>query len=189
MGEHGAVENGAGAAAVHESAAVDPHDHRQFCRVPRWCPDVEVQAILARRGAARRGIAGGEYLHAIVAEAERRPHAGPRLDGLRRPPAQRPQRWRGEWNALEDIEAVVLHAANAARRDLHHRRGGRRSQARWDDEECCGDYRERNPGKNPHGVPPWFGCLHTDVCCDHGATRVNLFVSFKAASNRERWCR
>ncbi|EEF25004.1 conserved hypothetical protein [Ricinus communis] len=95
--------------AVDEAAAIDPHDHGQLrgrFRL-RGTPHVHVQAVLGRRRAERRRVAGERQLHAVVAVRGRFAHAGPGGGRLRRAPAQVAHRRRGERDALPAGHALV----------------------------------------------------------------------------------
>ena len=114
-------------AAVDQAAAIDPDHHRQLlrCRLRR-SPDVEEQAVLAEVGSDAR-VAANDALQAVVTDLDRRPHARPGLDRLRRPPTQVAHRRSGERHALEGQDAVCGGALKPAGVDLddgRRRRGG-----------------------------------------------------------------
>ena len=102
-------------------AAVDPDHHRPpvvLCL--RGRPHIQIETVFARR-LRRRGVrrAGGiRLLHAFRAERVGAPDAAPCDDRLRRPPPQRPERRRGEWNAFEDANTVRRRAADLPAVDL-----------------------------------------------------------------------
>ena len=101
--------------AVDESAAIDPDHHRQRGVGLLWRPpDVQHQAVFARFGPERRGIARKRLLHAVVAEGRRRPDAGPGDNRLRRFPPQIADRRRSERDPLEREHAVVRGALHGA---------------------------------------------------------------------------
>ena len=92
--------------AAGERAAVAPDHHGQLRRGGRRRgPDVDVEAVFARRRRRRRAFAAAAAaataLHAARTERLGLAHAVPLRRGLRRLPAQRADRRRGEGDALE----------------------------------------------------------------------------------------
>ncbi len=105
------------AGARDQGAAVDPDQDRGLLDL-RGRPDVQRQAVLAHRhgrfgvdaARARPRLNAGRTELGRVADAL----PGRSFDG--RPPAARPHRRRGVGHALEDLEAVLRHAAQRAGR-------------------------------------------------------------------------
>ncbi len=112
------------AAAVDETATVDPHHDRQVLRSGlRRLPDIQIQAILCRRDAQRCSISGKRDLHAVSPVVNGLPHALPGHDGLRRPPTIRPYGRRREWDPLKSNHALIRASFDEASGDSNSRRG------------------------------------------------------------------
>ena len=127
-GEGGAVVDRRRAAAVHEAAAVDPHHHRQRRRAARRRrPHVEVEAVFRGRRAERRRVAAERLLHAVGRVVVGGERGRPRLDRLRRLPAQVADRRRRERDALVGGDVAGDDACHRPGVRLHgSRRLGRR---------------------------------------------------------------
>ena len=104
--KHLAVELRPRACADDERAAVRPYDDgAPFRRRTGGGPHVQIQAVLAHwldvDLGPRREADVPHRLHTSRSEPLPFSHAGPRRRGLRRLPAPRADRWRGEWDAFE----------------------------------------------------------------------------------------
>ena len=109
-----------GARADDKAAAVNPRHHRQarFCPRRGRRPDVEMEAILGGRGSAEIDVVPHDALHGMGAKLVCRPHACPGRNGLRRAPAQAPERRRGIGNAFVDADAACIRLWNRERAAL-----------------------------------------------------------------------
>lgn len=131
-------------AAVHETAAMDPHHHRALVArfYLRRFPDIKVKTVLRRSCRDRRCIRGKGSLGAVRREAGCTAFAGPRRDRLRRAPPVRPDRRSRIGNALVGGNIACGDAADPAgfRRDALRSRGCREKQKR----------RQNRCGPHPH---------------------------------------
>ncbi len=137
-----------------EVATVDEHHHGQRAARVRRSPHVERQAIFA----ADRGVVGvlrAARLHALVTEAGRGANAGPRRGGLRRPPAQRPDRRRRIRDAAPRQRRIAAHPAKVAGFNPHEfgrtRRPSRRGCRRRGDPRRA--RRENDENRGTHARP------------------------------------
>ncbi len=112
----GAVIHADAGGTSDEAAAVNPYDDRNpFAGRFGRCPDVHIQAIFAdRRGIALRM----RCLHAGIRESIGLPDARPGLDRRRGSPAQIAHRRSGEWNALENRDAILCGPTDGTTGDL-----------------------------------------------------------------------
>ena len=116
-----------GAAAEHESAAVDPHHDWQLRprRGPGRPPHIDKQAILRRRRRDPRRAAGKACLRTIRTERGRITLSLPRGKGLRRAPTIGADRCSGIGNPLEAGNISFGHAAHDSGGGTNRRRRGR----------------------------------------------------------------
>jgi hypothetical protein len=132
-----------------EAAAVDPHDHGQVATGGR-CPDVEVQAILADGLVAKVVVhrAGAQRLQAHGRIAVGMQHAIPVRYGLWRPPAQLPDRWRGEGHTQPGTDTGrQCYTFQLAGIDAYGLRGPRRGNCNCHQPQC----QRRNEQPGSHG--------------------------------------
>ncbi len=120
LGEVSAVLPGLRARSSGKTAAVDPHHHGKFFRRGvRGHPQVQVQAVLARPAVIKDHVRENDALHRSRAVLLGLAHAGPRDDGLGRPPAQRSH---GRCRIGDPLEGA--HLAIRAHHALKHPVGG-----------------------------------------------------------------
>src|SRR5678816_4602584 len=102
LGEACAVVRGDTRHTADKTPAVDPYHHRQFvARSLRRSPHIQIQAILLDGCRGTEDLREVRVLHAARPVLSRLLHTGPRLDRLRRYPAQRSNGRRSEGDALE----------------------------------------------------------------------------------------
>ena len=137
LGELLSAEGGNGRRAARESSAVDPHKNgNAIARRFRRAPDVQIQAVLARRRAA----ASGSHHHALYArgsELDGFLHAIPFLRRLRGAPTEVADRRRRERDASVDRQPVLDGPLHQSAFDLDRRRRLRDAESACKKCEYC----------------------------------------------------
>ena len=128
-GETRAVVARFGPGAGDKPATVNPDHCRQACAIARRGrrPDIEIEAIFGHADRGRIDVAPDDALQRIGAEDVGGADAGPRRNGLRPPPAQRPERRGGIGNALVRADAAAVGLGNCDCATLDRKRFRRHS--------------------------------------------------------------